>query len=112
MLATVPVLCLVTLGVFLLIHLVPGDPVEAMLGESQDSVAKETLRHTGARGIASAVESKADFGASEKPRLRGTGCEVPRHKSFLHGAPADPSMDPAAESRVLNMWNTERHPLG
>jgi len=74
--------------------------------------AKETLRHTGARGIASAVESKADFGASEKPRLRGTGCEVPRHKSFLHGAPADPSMDPAAESRVLNMWNTERHPLG
>ena len=32
---------LVTLGVFLLIHLVPGDPVEAMLGESQDAVAKE-----------------------------------------------------------------------
>src|SRR5216684_1342418 len=43
--ATVPVLVLVTLGVFLLIHLVPGDPVEAMLGESQDNVAKETLRH-------------------------------------------------------------------
>jgi peptide/nickel transport system permease protein len=43
--ATVPVLFLVTLGVFLLIHLVPGDPVEAMLGESQDPVAKETLRH-------------------------------------------------------------------
>jgi peptide/nickel transport system permease protein len=43
--ATVPVLFLVTLGVFLLIHLVPGDPVEAMLGESQDNVAKETLRH-------------------------------------------------------------------
>src|SRR6266852_4684850 len=42
--ATVPVLFLVTLGVFLLIHLVPGDPVEAMLGESQDAVAKETLR--------------------------------------------------------------------
>src|SRR6266702_5291118 len=44
LLATVPVLVLVTLGVFLLIHLVPGDPVEAMLGESQDAVAKETLR--------------------------------------------------------------------
>src|ERR1700720_2478510 len=42
--ATIPVLFLVTLGVFLLIHLVPGDPVEAMLGESQDAVAKETLR--------------------------------------------------------------------
>src|SRR5579859_5783606 len=43
-LATIPVLVLVTLGVFLLIHLVPGDPVEAMLGESQDAVAKEALR--------------------------------------------------------------------
>jgi peptide/nickel transport system permease protein len=38
-------LFLVTVGVFLLIHLVPGDPVEAMLGESQDPIAKETLRH-------------------------------------------------------------------
>jgi peptide/nickel transport system permease protein len=45
LLATIPVLVLVTLGVFSLIHLVPGDPVEAMLGESQDTVARETLRH-------------------------------------------------------------------
>ncbi len=45
MLATLPVLLLVTMGVFLLIHLVPGDPVEVMLGESQDPVAKEALRH-------------------------------------------------------------------
>lgn len=45
LLATIPVLLLVTLGVFLLIHLVPGDPVEVMLGESQDPVAKESLRH-------------------------------------------------------------------
>jgi peptide/nickel transport system permease protein len=43
--ATLPVLVLVTLGVFLLIHLVPGDPVETMLGESQDPIAKEALRH-------------------------------------------------------------------
>jgi peptide/nickel transport system permease protein len=42
--ATAPVLFLVTLGVFLLIHLVPGDPVEAMLGESQDELAKAALR--------------------------------------------------------------------
>jgi len=41
---TVPVLVLVTLGVFFLIHLVPGDPVEAMLGESQDESAKQALR--------------------------------------------------------------------
>jgi peptide/nickel transport system permease protein len=45
LLATIPVLFLVTIGVFLLIHLVPGDPVEVMLGESQDPVAKEALRH-------------------------------------------------------------------
>jgi peptide/nickel transport system permease protein len=41
---TLPVLFLVTLGVFLLIHLVPGDPVEAMMGESQDATAKVALR--------------------------------------------------------------------
>jgi peptide/nickel transport system permease protein len=42
--ATVPVLLLVTLGVFLLIHMVPGDPVDAMLQDSQDPVAREALR--------------------------------------------------------------------
>jgi len=42
--ATVPVLFLVTLGVFLLIHLVPGDPIETMMGESQDEAAKQALR--------------------------------------------------------------------
>src|ERR671935_1773789 len=45
LLATIPVLVLVSLGVFLLIHLTPGDPVEAMLGESQDASAKQALRH-------------------------------------------------------------------
>ncbi len=43
--ATIPVLLLVTLGVFSLIHLTPGDPVEAMMGESQDPAAKELVRH-------------------------------------------------------------------
>lgn len=42
--ATIPVLLLVSLGVFLLIHMVPGDPVDVMLGESQDPVARESLR--------------------------------------------------------------------
>jgi peptide/nickel transport system permease protein len=44
LLATIPVLVLVTAGVFVLIHLTPGDPVEAMMSESQDPVAKEALR--------------------------------------------------------------------
>jgi peptide/nickel transport system permease protein len=44
LLATVPVLLLVTAGVFLLLHLTPGDPVDAMMAESADADAKESLR--------------------------------------------------------------------
>jgi len=44
LLATVPVLFLVTAGVFLLLHLTPGDPVDAMMAESVDAGAKESLR--------------------------------------------------------------------
>jgi hypothetical protein len=74
--------------------------------------AKETLRHTGARGIASAVESKADFGASEKPKLRMFGSELPRHRSFLQPADSDSPLEQSAEARRLNTWHTERSPLG
>jgi peptide/nickel transport system permease protein len=42
--AMIPVLVLVTFGVFTLIHLTPGDPVDAMMGESYDPVAKERIR--------------------------------------------------------------------
>jgi len=42
--AMVPVLLLVTAGVFSLIHLTPGDPIDAMMQESQDAQAKEALR--------------------------------------------------------------------
>jgi peptide/nickel transport system permease protein len=42
--ATIPVLVLVSLGVFLLVHMVPGDPVDAMLTDSSDPVAREALR--------------------------------------------------------------------
>ncbi|MCA9420397.1 MAG: ABC transporter permease [Nitrospira sp.] len=41
MLALLGVICLV----FLLIHIIPGDPVEVMLGESAQPMDKETLRH-------------------------------------------------------------------
>jgi peptide/nickel transport system permease protein len=42
--ATVPVLFLVSAGVFLLIHLTPGDPIDAMMAESVDASVKESLR--------------------------------------------------------------------
>ena len=44
LLATVPVLFLVTAGVFTLIHLTPGDPIDAMMAESVDATVKATLR--------------------------------------------------------------------
>ena len=40
----VPVLVLVTAGVFGLIHLTPGDPIDAMMAESVDAEAKASLR--------------------------------------------------------------------
>ena len=42
--ATVPVLLLVTAGVFALLHLTPGDPIDAMMAESVDATAKASLR--------------------------------------------------------------------
>ena len=42
----VPVVFLVATGVFFLIHLVPGDPVEQMLGERAQTTEMEELRHT------------------------------------------------------------------
>jgi peptide/nickel transport system permease protein len=44
LLATVPVLLLVTAGVFTLIHLTPGDPIDVMMAESVDATVKENLR--------------------------------------------------------------------
>lgn len=42
--AMIPVLVLVTFGVFSFIHLTPGDPIDAMMGESFDAAAKERIR--------------------------------------------------------------------
>src|SRR5437667_8376102 len=41
----VPVLWLVVSVVFLLIHLVPGDPIQQMLGENAASTDVEAVRH-------------------------------------------------------------------
>jgi peptide/nickel transport system permease protein len=43
--ATVPVLLLVTSGVFALLHLTPGDPIDTMMAESADPTVKAHLRH-------------------------------------------------------------------
>lgn len=45
LLYTVPVLWLVVSVVFLLIHLVPGDPIQLMLGENAASTDVEKVRH-------------------------------------------------------------------
>lgn len=45
LLATVPVLLLVTLGVFLLIHVIPGDPAVTLLGERASPETVQRLRH-------------------------------------------------------------------
>ena len=42
--ATVPVLLLVTAGVFALLHLTPGDPIDTMMAESADPAVKAHLR--------------------------------------------------------------------
>src|SRR5687768_4645343 len=44
-LVTIPVLFGVSTLTFLLIHFVPGDPVDAMLGENASLQDKESLRH-------------------------------------------------------------------
>lgn len=44
LLATVPVLLLVTSGVFALLHLTPGDPIDTMMAESADPAVKAHLR--------------------------------------------------------------------
>src|SRR5437868_9194646 len=43
---TLPVLWLVVSVVFLLIHLVPGDPIQAMLGEGAASADVQAARHS------------------------------------------------------------------
>jgi hypothetical protein len=66
--------------------------------------AKETMLRTGARGIGSAVESEADFGASVKPKSRLPITGYPnRHRSFLKPENNEPLIEPQ---------QPEPHPVG
>jgi peptide/nickel transport system permease protein len=44
LLGTVPVVLILSIGVFLMLHLTPGDPVQIMLGQDADPQAIATLR--------------------------------------------------------------------
>ena len=45
LLGAVPMLFLMSLVVFAIVYLIPGDPVDAMLGQEAERSARESLRH-------------------------------------------------------------------
>jgi hypothetical protein len=68
--------------------------------------AKNVLRNTGARSIATTSESKADFGRSEKPKAR---VGIDRHRTFLGAErPASLSEELPAEQPYVELHEAER----
>jgi hypothetical protein len=73
--------------------------------------AKNALRQTGAEGIASARESKADFGGSEKPKRRASLNRVTRRRTILT-ATQSPSNEPRpAEPPLVEVREAEHQPI-
>lgn len=74
--------------------------------------AKKLLHDTGARGIASISESKADFGQSEKPMPRAQMNGVIKHRTFLTPSrPASLSEGPRPpEPGLVDFHEAERRP--
>jgi len=74
--------------------------------------AKNVFRNTGARGVASASESKADFGQSEKPKPRAQVNGTIRHRTFLTAErSASFSEEPrSAEPPLVEVHETGRRP--
>jgi len=69
LLYTLPVIWLVVSAVFLLIHLVPGDPIQAMLGEGAPSADLEAARH--AYGLDIPLGSHTELLEGNLPRRLG-----------------------------------------
>ena len=61
---TLPVLWLVVSVVFLLIHIVPGDPIEQMLGEGARPADISALRHAYRPRFAAAARNMRFTGAA------------------------------------------------
>jgi peptide/nickel transport system permease protein len=85
--ATIPVLLFTTAGVFALIHLTPGDPIDAMMAESVDASAKAHLRRELGLDQSIAVQYAAwmgrllrgDFGRSirnQEPVIENVGRRI------------------------------------
>jgi peptide/nickel transport system permease protein len=88
LLLTIPVVLGVVTLVFFLIHLIPGDPVEVMMGETAQAVDKEYLRHElgldkplGEQYLNFLVNvSRGDWGQSlhsKRPVLEAIGARLP-----------------------------------
>jgi hypothetical protein len=75
-------------------------------------LAEKLLHNTGARGIASTPESKADFGQSEKPMPRAQVNGVLKHRTFLTpSGPASLSEEPRPpEPALVDFHEGERRP--
>lgn len=77
------------------------------------SKAKNALRATGARSIASAPESKADYGRSEKPQPRAQGNELFTHRRFLANGRSNSLAEESlsSEPALVEMHQTDRRPV-
>jgi hypothetical protein len=74
--------------------------------------AKNVLHNTGARGIASTSESRADFGRTEKPMPRTQVTGIIRRRTFLKAACPTPPQEKTgpAEPAFIELHQAERRP--
>jgi hypothetical protein len=74
--------------------------------------AKNVLRNTGASGIASTSESKADFGRSEKPMPRAQAAGIIKRRTFLTTERPASTLEEShpAEPALVEVHQTDRRP--